>query len=275
MSDLLTSARASRFLLWAVSLAGLAFLLGPIVVIIPLSFNAEGFFSYPMPGLSLRWYEALFTSVAWRRALLNSLVVGAASTVLATALGSAAAYGVLRLPPALKSACIAVLISPMIVPGVVVALALYLFFAGIGLAGTLVGVVLAHTILALPFVVLIVTAALAGFDTNLVRAAASLGASPLVAFRRVVLPIVSPALASGALFAFVTSFDEFIVTSFLASPEQATLPLQMWAGVHDDVTPTILAAATLFVLTSAVMLIAMEQLRRRAARLGLRTDVRR
>jgi putative spermidine/putrescine transport system permease protein len=221
--------------------------------------------------VSLRWYAALFGSEAWRRALVNSLFVGAAATVLATALGSAAAYGVLRLRPVWKSACIAVLISPMIVPGVVVALALYLFYGRIGLAGTFAGIVLAHTILALPFVVLIVTAALAGFDTNLVRAAASLGASPMVAFRRVVLPILSPALASGALFAFVTSFDEFIVTSFLAAPEQTTLPLQMWSGVHDDVTPIILAAATLFVFASVAMLLAMEQLRRRAARLGLRT----
>jgi putative spermidine/putrescine transport system permease protein len=263
------SARVTRVGLWLVGVAGLLFLVGPILVIIPLSFNQEAFFNYPMPGLSTRWYVAIFASDAWRRALLNSVVVGLLTTGLATLLGASAAYGIAQLPPRLKSLCIALLISPMIVPGVVIALGLYLFYSSLGLAGSLSGIVLAHTILALPFVVLTMTAALIGFDTNLVRAAASLGATPVAALRRIVLPVLFPAVASGALFAFVTSFDEFIVTSFLAGPQQVTLPLQMWAGVHDDVTPAILAAATLFVIVSVVILLAIETLRRRGSRLGL------
>jgi putative spermidine/putrescine transport system permease protein len=239
----------------------------PIVAIIPLSFNAEGFFSYPMPGWSLRWYEAVAGSSAWRRALENSLVVGIGATVLATVLGSLAALGLSRMGPRWKPALTCVLIAPMIVPGVVTALALFLFYSGFNLTGNLVGITLAHAVLGIPFVVVTLTAALVGFDANLLRAAASLGAGPAIAIKRVMVPLMLPALASSALFVFVTSFDEFIVTLFLAGPEQFTLPLQMWAGVHDDVTPAILAAATLFVLTSVLMLVSVEILRRRSERL--------
>lgn len=249
---------------------GLAFLAAPILVVIPLSFNAEAFFSYPMPGLSWRWYQSLIASDAWARAARNSLIVGLTTTVLATFIGSLGALGLSRLRPRLRAVVTCVLISPMIVPGVVVALALFLFYSRFGLAGTLPGIILAHTILGIPFVVITVSAALVNFDANLMRAASSLGASPAVAYRRVMVPLIGPALVSSALFVFITSFDEFIVTSFLAGPEQYTLTLQMWAGVHDDVTPTILAAATLFILASALMLIAIEVLRRRAERLGLR-----
>ena len=246
---------------------GLAFLAAPIFAIIPLSFNAESFFHYPMRGFSLRWYEAIAASDAWRRALANSLIVGIATTVIATAVGSLAAVGLNRLRPRTKSILIGVLISPMIMPGVVTALAVFLFYSSLELAGNLAGIVLAHTIMGLPFVVITLTAALIGFDRNLMHAAASLGASPLTAFRRVMVPLMMPAMASSAVYVFVTSFDEFIVTSFLAGPEQYTLPLQMWAGVHDDVTPTILAAATLFVLASVLLLVSIEVLRRRAERL--------
>ena len=163
---------------------------------------------------------------------------------------------------------VGILISPMIIPGVITALGLFLFYSPLGLAGNLFGLILAHTILGIPFAVITMTAAMVGFDANLMRAAFSLGASPLVAYRRVMVPLLMPALASSALFVFVTSFDEFIVTSFLAGPEQYTLPLQMWSGVHDDVTPAILAAATLFVFASVLMLICVEVLRRRAERVG-------
>jgi putative spermidine/putrescine transport system permease protein len=255
--------------LWLISAVGLLFLVGPLLVIIPLSFDSEAYFDYPMPGLSLRWYQSILFSAAWQRALTNSLIVATATTIFASILGSAAAYGIAGLTKRRKSLCIAILISPMIVPGVVVALGLYLFYSAVGLGGGLPGIILAHTVLAIPFVLLTVSAALAGFDASLPRAAASLGASPVLVFRKIVLPILSPALVSGALFAFVTSFDEFIVTSFLAGPAQFTLPLQMWSGVHDDVTPTILAAATIFVGISILMLLAVEMLRRKSARLGL------
>lgn len=246
---------------------GLAFLLLPILVIIPLSFNAEGFFNYPMPGLSLRWYRDIAESEAWRRALVNSLIVGLGTTVIATALGAFAALGIVRLRPRLRGALMAVFMLPIIVPGVVAALAIFLFYAGFGLAGNLYGITLAHVVLGTPFVVITLVSVLGGFDSNLIRAAISLGASPPVAYARVMVPLIAPALVSSALFVFVTSFDEFIVTSFLASPKEYTLPLQMWSGVHDDVTPAILAVATLFIIASAAMLAAVELLRRRMDRL--------
>lgn len=259
---------AALALVYAACALGLFFLAAPILVIVPLSFNAESFFSYPLRGVSLRWYEAIWASDAWRRALGNSLVVGLATTAIATFLGALAALGLSRLGPRLKTLFMGVLISPLIVPGVVTALGLFLFYSSFELAGNLAGIVLAHSILGVPFVVVTLAAALVGFDANLMRAAASLGASPTAAFRRVMVPLVLPALAASALFVFVTSFDEFIVTSFLAGPEQYTLPLQMWAGVHDDVTPAILAAATLFVAASVLLLVAIEVLRRRGERLS-------
>jgi len=246
---------------------GLLFLVTPIVVVIPLSFSAESLFSYPMHGFSLRWYEAIVQSSAWQRALRNSLVIGFATTLIATALGAVAAVGMNRLRPGRRSLLVAILISPMIVPGVVIALGLFLFFSPVGLAGNLTGIIVAHAILGIPFVVITFSAALLSFDNNLLRAAASLGAAPFTAYRRVMFPLMLPALIASALFVFVTSFDEFIVASFLAGPEQYTLPLQMWSGVHDDVNPTIRAAATLFVLTSVVLLVAVEALRRRTERL--------
>lgn len=260
--------KAFGLALYVLCALGLVFLVAPILVVIPLSFNAESFFSYPLPGVSLRWYEAVAASPAWRRALLNSVIVGVATTVIATAFGVLAAIGLSRVPARLRSIFVGILISPMIIPGVITALGLFLFYSPLGLAGNLFGLILAHTILGIPFAVITMTAAMVGFDANLMRAAFSLGASPLVAYRRVMVPLLMPALASSALFVFVTSFDEFIVTSFLAGPEQYTLPLQMWSGVHDDVTPAILAAATLFVFASVLMLICVEVLRRRAERVG-------
>ena len=247
---------------------GLLFLVVPIVIVMPLSFSGDSLFSYPMHGVSLRWYEALVQSDAWRRALRNSLIVGLGTTFIATALGTVAAVGLSRMRPRWRALLVGVLISPMIVPGVVIALGLFLFYSPLGLAGNLTGIVAAHTILGIPFVVITLSAALLSFDTNLMRAAANLGAAPFTAHRRVMLPLILPALVASALFVFVTSFDEFIVASFLAGPEQYTLPLQMWSGVHDDVNPTILAAATLFVLTSVLLLVAVEVLRRRTERLA-------
>lgn len=245
----------------------LVFLVLPIVAIIPLSFNSAAFLSYPLPGVSLRWYRAVFESDAWLRALKNSMIVGVATTIVATSLGTLAAIGLCRLQPRIRNALTGLFMLPMIVPGVVAALALFLFYAPFGFAGSLAGIIVAHTVLGIPFVVITLTAVLANLDGNLMRAAANLGASPFAAYRRVMFPLVAPAMFSSAIFVFVTSFDEFIVTSFLAGPQQYTLPLQMWSGVHDDVTPAILAAATLFIAASALMLVAVEILRRRLDRL--------
>ena len=251
----------------------LAYLVLPILVIVPISFTSGNLLAFPMPGLSLRWYESLLEGSAWLDAARNSLIVGLSSTGLSLLLGTAAAVGRSQARFRLKPVVIAVLVSPMVIPIVIIAVAVYFFFVSIGLVGTYIGLILAHTALASPFVVISVMAALEGYDANLSRAAASLGARPLTVFRRVTLPMVFPGFASGALFAFATSFDEIVVALFIASPAQRTLPRQIFSGVREYVSPGIAAVATVLVLLSASLLILMELLRRRAQRLrGLRAE---
>lgn len=245
----------------------LCFLVAPILAIVPLSFNSEPWFTYPLAGLSLRWYRDFFGSIPWRNALFNSAVIAACATTLATCLGTLAALGLSRRRLPARTLIMSVLISPMVVPVVITAVAMYFFYAQVHLVDTYPGIVLAHTVLATPFVVITVTATLTGFDHTLSRAAAGLGASPLYAFRKVVLPIILPGVISGALFAFVTSWDEVVVVLFLASPEQRTLPLQMFSGIRYQVTPTIIAVATLLLVVAVALLTAVELLRRRAERL--------
>ncbi|WP_207485511.1 ABC transporter permease [Arenibaculum pallidiluteum] len=245
----------------------LFFLMAPILAILPLSFSSGSYLTYPLPGLSLRWYEEFFTAPRWTSALRNSVIIGIASTVLATVLGSLAAFGLARWRSRLKPIVLAVVLSPMIVPVVITAVGLYFFFAPLGLTASHAGLILAHTALAAPFVVITVSATLQGFDMNLLRAASSLGASPLTAFRRVVLPLILPGVASGALFAFATSFDEVVTVLLLAGPEQRTLPREMFSGIRENISPTITAAAVILTLLSVGLLVAMEGLRRRSERL--------
>jgi putative spermidine/putrescine transport system permease protein len=249
------------------SLGMLIFLVVPILVIVPLSFNEGSFLSYPLSGFSLRWYEEFLGSQEWMRALRNSLIIAPAATLLATALGTLAAVGLARGEFRGKGLVMAVLISPMIAPLVIVAVALYFFFAQMNLLNSYLGLVLAHAVLGVPFVVITVSATLQGYDRNLSRAAASLGAPPFFAFRKVMLPLIAPGVISGGLFAFATSFDEVVVTLFLASPAQRTLPMQMFGGIRENLNPTIAAAATLMIGASALLLLLMEWLRRRNEKL--------
>jgi putative spermidine/putrescine transport system permease protein len=249
----------------------LLFLIAPILVVMPLSFNAEAFFTYPMPGLSLRWYHDFFTNPLWQLGLKTSVIVAFATTLLATAVGTLAALGLSQANFPARSMVMAVLISPMIVPVVITAVGMYFFYTYIGLSNSLPGLILAHTALATPFVVIVVTATLTGFDQSLSRAGASLGAPPTTVFFKVILPLILPGVISGALFAFVTSFDEIVVVLFVAGPEQRTLPKQMFNGIREQISPTITAAATLLVLFAVIMLATVELLRRRSERLrGIR-----
>jgi putative spermidine/putrescine transport system permease protein len=251
--------------------AVLVFLIAPILVIMPLSFNSEPYFSYPMPGLSLRWYEDFFTNERWTLALKTSVIVAVSVTFLATALGTLAALGLSRSNFPARGVFMSILISPMVVPVIISAVGMYFFYTRVGLTNSLPGLILAHTALATPFVVITVTATLFGFDQTLVRAGASLGADPVRVFFRVTLPLILPGVISGALFAFVTSFDEVVVVLFLASPEQRTLPKQMFSGIREMISPTITAAATLLILFAVAMLTTVELLRRRSERLrGIR-----
>jgi putative spermidine/putrescine transport system permease protein len=245
----------------------LAFLVVPIAVIFPLSFTSGTLLIYPLPGLSLRWYVDFFTSPLWVTATRNSVLVAVATTALATLLGTLAALGLHRAAFRFKPLVMGFLVAPLVVPIIVAAVAIFYFYAWLGLAGTYVGVVAAHTALALPFVLITVSATLQGFDVNLVRSAASLGASPLLVFRRITLPLIAPGVVSGALFAFVTSFDELVVVLFLASPEQRTLPRQIWSGVRESISPTITAAAVVLILVSIVLMAVVELLRRRSEQL--------
>lgn len=261
--------------LWHVVFSGLclaifAFLILPLVIVVPLSFNAEAYFTFTREMLSLspeafslRWYRELFTNPQWAAAFRNSLFVALGATAIATVLGTLAALGLAKLKPALRASVMILLLSPMIIPIVIVAAALYFFFTSIGLAQTLTGLILAHAMLGAPFVVTTVLATLSGFDWNLVRAAASLGAGPVHTFRKVTLPAIAPGVISGGLFAFITSLDEVVVVMFLASVDQRTVPRQMWSGIREQLSPTILAAATLLIVASFLLLLFAEMIRRR------------
>jgi putative spermidine/putrescine transport system permease protein len=246
------------------------FLVVPIVAVVPLSFNSGTFLTYPLEGFSLRWYDDFFTSPRWLPALRNSIVVGIATTAIATPLGTLAALGLVRAEFRLKPIVIGLLISPLIVPVIITAIGIYFVYAPLGLTSSRLGLVLAHSVLATPFVVVVVHATLQGFDPALWRAALSLGAPPVVVFRKVVLPLIAPGVISGAIFAFTASFDEIVTTIFIAGPEQRTLPLQMFDGVREQISPTITAAATLLIAVSIVMLGTIEALRRRNARIYAR-----
>ena len=255
------------------------FLIFPILVIVPLSFNAVPFFtfteemlSFDPAGYSLRWYQEFFTSLNWRGAVNNSFIIAVFSTFIATALGTLAALGLSRHNMPYRTTLMAILISPMIVPLIISACGMFFFYSRINLQGTHLGVILAHAALGTPFVVITVTATLVGFDRSLIRAANSLGADGVTTFFKIVVPLILPGVISGALFAFITSFDEVVVILFVGSFEQRTIPWQMFSGIREHISPTILAVATLLVLVSILLLTTIEMLRRRTERLrGVRT----
>jgi putative spermidine/putrescine transport system permease protein len=242
------------------------FLVAPIVALLPLSISDGEFIVYPIRGYSTRWFEAIATSEKWRLAIKNSFLIGIASALLATVLGTLAAVGLARADFPGKKIVTGIVLSPLIVPIVIYAVGLYFFFAPLGLTQTYAGLVIAHAALGAPFVVVTVGASLAGFDHNLMRAAASLGASPALAFRRVMLPLIAPGVLSGAIFAFAASFDEVVTILFLASPEQRTIPREMFSGIRDSMSPIIAAASVIMVLTATALLVTVEWLKRRSAR---------
>lgn len=263
--------RAWHYTLWAICVLTLGFLTLPILIIVPLSFSSGTFLTFPLPGLSLRWYQEFFNSEPWQLSLRNSLIVASITTIFATLLGTLAALGLTRARLPGQTLLMALIVSPMVVPLVIVAVGVYFAYAPFGLTSSLVGLTLAHTALAVPFVVITVSATLQGFDHNQARAGASLGAPPAVVFFRIVLPLILPGVVSGALFAFVTSFDEVVVALFVTGPAERTLPRQMFNGMRENISPVITAAATLVILISVLLLTVLEMLRRRNERLrGIR-----
>jgi len=258
----------------------LFYLITPILVIMPLSFNAEPYFTYPMPGFSLRWYEDFFIgekSDVWHLAIKNSIIVAVFATLVATTLGTLAAVGLSNSRLPYKTLIMGILISPMIVPLVITGVGMYFFYTLVGITPAQVAeyanwlhlapIIMAHAALGTPFVVITVTATLVGFDHSLTRASASLGADGVTTFFRVTVPLVLPGMISGALFAFITSFDEVVIVLFLAGAEQYTIPRQMFSGIREQISPTILAVATVLVVLSIILLTVLELLRRRNERL--------
>ena len=289
------------------------FLIAPILIIAPLSFNAEPYFSFTegMLGFekdaySMRWYEdilsngmarpeaemswgiffdwlwrglspfhtappSFFTDMwenaQWIRALKNSFFIGTCATLISVTLGTLAAIGLSRAEMPYKGAIMSILISPMIVPLVITAAGMFYFYSQVQLSQTYLGVILAHAALGTPFVIITVTATLVGFDKSLVRAGASMGAGPAKTFWKIQMPLILPGVIAGGLFAFITSFDEVVAVLFLAGPEQRTIPRQMYSGIREQISPTILAVATILVILSILLLTTLELLRRRSERL--------
>ena len=253
-------------LLWLWCGLVILFLLVPILIPVPLSFNSGAFFIFPLEGLSTRWYEVVLGTQRWQSAIGNSLIVAFGTTLIATTLGTLTAIALSDEKFPGRRIIMPLLLSPLIVPVVITAVGSYLFYARVGLASTYAGIILAHTALASPFVVVTVGASLTGFDRNLMRAAAISGAKPVTAFFRVMLPLILPGVLSGATFAFVTSFDEVVVVQFLASASQRTMPLEMFIGLREKLSPAITAAATLMMALSIVLLIGANVLARRDRR---------
>jgi putative spermidine/putrescine transport system permease protein len=261
------------------------FLITPIIVVMPLSFNSQDFFTFTpemlrfeAEGYSLKHYRDFFTNNEWQRSFKNSLIIAPIATIISVSLGTLAAIGLSQSHVPGRRAIMAILISPMIVPLIISATGMFFFYSDIGnwLEGTLglpktfvgyIKVILAHAVLGIPFVIITVTATLVGFDHSLTRAAANMGADPVTTFFRVQMPLILPGVISGGLFAFITSFDEVVVVLFVGSASQKTLPWQMFTGLREQISPTILAVATILVAISIALLTTVELLRRRSERL--------
>ena len=261
------------------------FLITPILVVMPLSFNAQDFFTFTPEmlqfdpeGYSLKHYRDFFTNNEWQRSFKNSLLIAPIATLVSVSLGTLAAIGLSQSHVPFKRAITAVLISPMIVPLIISATGMFFFYSHVGnfLEGTIgldknfvgyVKVILAHSVLGIPFVIITVTATLVGFDSSLTKAAANMGANPIKTFFKIQMPLILPGVISGGLFAFITSFDEVVVVMFVGSTNQKTLPWQMFTGLREQISPTILAVATILVAISIALLITLEMLRRRSERL--------
>lgn len=269
-----TGERVWHYTFLTICVAIFLFLIIPILVIIPLSFNAQPYFtftpemlSFDPEGYSTKWYETFFNDPNWQKAVKNSIIIAIFSTIISTFLGTLAALGLSQKDFPFKTTIMGILISPMVVPLIISASGMFFFYARVNLLGTHLGVILAHAALATPFVVITVTATLTGFDHSLTRAASNLGSSPTNTFFKITVPLITPGVISGALFAFITSFDEVVVILFVGSVGQRTIPWAMFSGIREEISPTILAVATLLICFSIVLLIMVEFLRRRNERL--------
>lgn len=258
-------------ILWIFTALVLAYLVFPVFVVAPVSFSSAKYLQFPPPGWSLQWYQNYFERPGWVPATFVSIRVAVITTILATTLGTAASLALVRGRFPGKGAINSFIVSPLVVPGIIVAIGVYFFYAQVRLVGNPLALALAHTALALPFVVTNVTATLHGFDERLEYAAMNLGANRWQTFRRVTLPIIRPGVFAGALFAFITSFDELIVALFVSGTGAVTLPRKMWDSLRQEIDPTIAAVSTILIVVSIVILFTAEMLRQRSERTRLTT----
>ena len=259
----MTQSRVGAFITSVVTAIVCVVLLMPTVAVVPLSITKTDFVVFPPRGFSMRWYEAFFTSDVWRGAVMTSFITAILTMLVATPIGTMMALGIARLKGRWVGTANVFILLPIIVPTIVTAVALSGLLAKLGLVGTIPGLVLAHTVLALPFVVINVAAVLQNFDRRTEQAARSLGASPFTAFRRVTLPAILPGIAAGALFAFLTSFDDFVIALFLAGVDAVTLPVQMWSGIRFEISPVVASASTVLLMMSCLLLLLQWWVKRR------------
>ncbi|MBB5081823.1 ABC transporter permease [Nonomuraea endophytica] len=255
--------RPGRIALWVLAALTAVYLVLPVFIVIPTSFSASSFLEFPPKEWSGRWYENFFTDPVWLDSALASLRVAVLVTLLSLVLGTAAALGMVRGRYRLRALVSGLVMAPVLVPYVIVGLAVYATFLELGLTQTTLGFVLVHTALAVPYVVITVSSSLVSFDRRLEQAAMSLGAGPVSTFARVTLPLIAPGLAGGAVFAFVTSFDEVVTGVFLSGPDLTTLPVQMWSGVRVQIDPTVAAVSTMLLLVTLAVFATAGLLRRR------------
>ena len=234
------------------------FLFVPSLIVIPMAFSDSPFLRFPPEGFSFRWFDEYFNDKRWLSATVRSVRIAAATTLLAMIIGTMAAMALARRKGALKSTLVVFILSPLILPVIVFAVAAYSLYASIGIVGSDFGLIVAHTILAVPFVFLTVTASLFRYDTSLSRAAASSGANPWVTFWLITLPLIKPGIITGALFAFITSFDEIVVAVFMSGIE-STLPKKMFDEVRFELKPVLAAVATLLILVTTFTLLLVSQ----------------
>ncbi|RWM75165.1 MULTISPECIES: ABC transporter permease [Mesorhizobium] len=243
-----------------------AFLLLPVVFIVLLSFGSSRWLAFPPPSWTLKWYGELFADPAWLEAALTSARIAAMAALLAVVIGLLASFALVRGQFRGRNVLRGLLLTPMVLPVVVFAIAIYAFFLRIGLGGTTAGFVIAHTLLALPFAIIPITAALEGFDKSIEDAAIVCGASPFEAKLRVTLPAIKIGIFSAAIFAFLASWDEVVVAIFMASPTLQTLPVKIWGSLRQDLSPVIAAASSLLVLLTLSLMVVTALIRRKLSK---------
>ncbi|QPA29862.1 ABC transporter permease (plasmid) [Brucella anthropi] len=244
---------------------GVAFLVLPIVVVMPLAFNDSTFLAYPMNGFTLRWFSVVFTKAPWMASLANSLVIACGAMVLSLLVGGLAAVGTAQVGKIQQAVLSALFISPLVLPSVIFGVAIAYAAARVGATGTYLSLILAHTVLGAPLVYVSIINGLKGLDQDLEQAAASLGARRWYRFRTVILPLTLPSFLSGALLAFMSSFDEVVVALFLSSPQTITLPIVLFSSLRDQLEPTLVVVSLLLTLLSMLLLIVLRVLDRRTA----------